>query len=98
MVTFELFAVPMLESLEGQEPQKLRFLHVRLKKDVRSKTGLTRFLPANLSGEFERCEVELVPWQGSGDVAATGRANCFLIVPPDREHIAAGEWVAVMLR
>jgi molybdopterin molybdotransferase len=98
MVTFELFAGPMLEALAGQTPQKLRFLHARLKKNIRSKTGLTRFLPANLSGEFERCEVELVAWHGSGDVAATGRANCYLIVPPDREHIAAGEWVAVMLR
>jgi molybdopterin molybdotransferase len=98
MVTFELFARPVLEALAGQSARKLVFLHARLKKEVRIKTGLRRFLPAVLSGEFEQSEVELVPWQGSGDIAATALANCFLVIPPDREHIAAGEWVAVMPR
>jgi molybdopterin molybdotransferase len=98
MVTFELFARPMLEALAGQSERKLVFLHARLKKEVRIKTGLRRFLPAVLSGEYEQSEVELVPWQGSGDIAATALANCFLVIPPAREHIAAGEWVAVMPR
>ena len=97
MVTFELFARPMLEALSGQSPQRLIFLHARLKKEIRIKTGLTRFLPAVLSGEFERSEVELVAWQGSGDIAATARANCYAVIPPDRECIRAGEWVAVMM-
>jgi molybdopterin molybdotransferase len=97
MVTFELFARTMLEALSGTVPGKLMFLHVRLKKEIRVKTGLTRFLPATLSGEFEHSEVELVPWQGSGDVAATARANCYAVVPPDREYIPAGEWIAVMM-
>ncbi len=96
MVTFELFARPMLEALAGQSPRKLIFLHARLKTEIRVKTGLTRFLPAILSGEFENSEVELVAWQGSGDIAATARANCYVVIPPDRERIAAGEWVAVM--
>ena len=96
MVTFELFARPMIEALSGRVPSKLIFLHVRLKKEIRVKTGLTRFLPAMLSGEFEQSEVELVSWQGSGDVAATARANCYAVIPPDRDYIPAGEWVAVM--
>ncbi|HET7893386.1 MAG TPA: gephyrin-like molybdotransferase Glp [Candidatus Sulfotelmatobacter sp.] len=96
MVTFELFARPMLEALAGQSPSPLQFLHARLKKEIRVKTGLKRFLPAILSGEFENCEVELVVWQGSGDIAATARANCYLVIPPSRERISAGEWVAVM--
>ncbi len=97
MVTFELFARPMLEALSGRVPSKLIFLHVRLKREIRIKTGLTRFLPAILSGEFEYSEVELVAWQGSGDVAATARANCYAVIPPDRESIPAGEWIPVML-
>jgi molybdopterin molybdotransferase len=96
MVTFELFARPMLEALAGMSPRKLAFLHARLKSDVRVRTGLKRFLPAILSGEFENAEVELVAWQGSGDIAATARANCYIVVPPDREHIATGEWVALL--
>jgi molybdopterin molybdotransferase len=98
MVTFELFARPMIEALAGQSPSKVRFLHARLKGDIRIKTGLTRFLPAVLSGEFENSEIELVPWQGSGDIAATARANCYVVLPPDREKIPAGEWVPVMMR
>ena len=98
MVTFELFARPMLESLAGMSPRRLKFLHAHLKSEIRVKTGLTRFLPAILSGEYENTQVELVPWQGSGDISARARANCYIVVPPDREHILAGEWVAVMLR
>jgi len=67
-----------------------------LQKEIRVKAGLKRFLPATLSGEFERVEVALVGWQGSGDVAAAARANCYIVVPEDRECIAAGEWVPVM--
>jgi molybdopterin molybdotransferase len=96
IVTFELFARPMLEALTGQSPRSLAFLHARLKREIRVKTGLTRFLPAMLSGEFECAEVELVAWQGSGDIAATARANCYIVIPADREQIPAGEWVAVM--
>ena len=97
MVTFELFARPILEALSGKVPSKLIFPHLRLKKEIRIKPGLTRFLPAVLSGEFEHSEVELVRWQGSGDVAATARANCYAVIPPDREYIPAGEWIPVMM-
>jgi molybdopterin molybdotransferase len=98
MVTFELFARPMLEALAGQSPRNRPFVHARLKTEIRIKPGLKRFLPAMLSGEFENSEVELVAWQGSGDIAATARANCYIVISPERECIAAGEWVAVMLR
>ncbi|HYA95169.1 MAG TPA: gephyrin-like molybdotransferase Glp [Terriglobales bacterium] len=98
MVTFEIFVRPILDALCGASPRKLRFLQARLGTEIRTKTGLTRFLPARLSGEFERTEVELVRWQGSGDTAAMARADCFLVVPPDRERLAAGEMVSVLLR
>jgi len=97
MVTFKLFAQPMIAALAGMKPQPLIFLKARLKSEIRMKTGLKRFLPAVLSGEFENAEVELVAWQGSGDIAALARANCFLVVPPDREQMAAGEWVSLLM-
>jgi molybdopterin molybdotransferase len=98
MVTFELFAKPMIEGLSGMRPDPLIFLHARLKSEIKTKTGLKRFLPGVLSGEFEHGEVELARWYGSGDVAGTARANCYIVIPPDRGRIAAGEWVAVMKR
>jgi molybdopterin molybdotransferase len=98
MVTFELFAKPLLEALAGISLRNLVFTHAKLKSEIRTKTGLKRFLPAMLSGEFERGEVELVRWQGSGDVASVARANCYAVIPPDRERIEAGEWLPVLLR
>jgi molybdopterin molybdotransferase len=98
MVTFELFAKPMIEALAGQTLQPLIFLAARLKSEIRTKTGLKRFLPAILSGEFEKAEVELAQWQGSGDIAALAKANCYIVIPPDRERIAAGEWVSLLMR
>lgn len=93
MVTFELFARPLLDALSGAQPAPLLFPQFRLKAEVRTRTGLTRFLPARAAGD----EVERLPWQGSGDVASMARANCFLVVPPDRDRLAAGELVSVLL-
>ena len=98
MVTFELFARPMIEALAGMTPQPLVFLRAQLKSEIRTKTGLKRFLPAVLVGEFENAEVELARWQGSGDIAALARANCYVVVPPERERIEVGEWVSVLSR
>jgi molybdopterin molybdotransferase len=98
MVTFELFARPVLEALAGMPPRKLAFLNARLKTDIKTKPGLKRFLPAILSGEFENTEVELVAWHGSGDIASMTRANCYVVVSPDRDKIQAGDWVPVLPR
>ena len=85
-------------TLAGLAVRTLTFVHAKLKTEIRTKTGLKRFLPGVLSGEFENTEVELVRWQGSGDLAAVARSNCYVVVPPDRERIAAGEWVPILLR
>src|SRR5690242_8803074 len=80
MVTFELFVRPLLDALSGAPVTPLRFLSAQLKSEVKTKPGLTRFLPATLSGEFERSTVELSKWQGSGDIATQTRTNCYLVV------------------
>lgn len=98
MVTFELFARPIVEALAGMSPRRLIFVYAKLKSEIRVKPGLRRFLPAILSGEFEGSQVELVPWQGSGDIAATAKANCYIVIPADREQIPAGDFVALMMR
>ena len=56
MVTFQLFARPVIDALAGVSPRKPTFLKARLKAEIKTKTGLTRFLPALLSGEFENAE------------------------------------------
>jgi len=98
MVTFDLLVRPLLEALSGASPRPLRFVQAKLKSEVRVKTGLTRFLPAVLGGEFQQAEVEPVRWQGSGDVGAGARADCYLVVLPDRDCLAAGEMVPILLK
>ncbi len=98
MVTFELFARQMVEALSGAGPSRLKSASAKLKKDFKTKTGLTRFLPAIVSGGLYDPEVEVVPWQGSGDMLAAARANCYLVVPPDREKLVKGEMVTVVMR
>lgn len=98
MVTFELFARPLLDALAGMSSSKLTFVHVKLKSEIQVKPGLKRFLPAIISGEFENSQVELVPWQGSGDIAATARSNCYIVIPADRDRIPSGEFVPILMR
>jgi molybdopterin molybdotransferase len=97
MVTFQLFVQPVLDGLSGAKARALPFAQAALRKDFSSKTGLTRFLPASLSGLHERPEVELIRWQGSGDLMAASRANCYIVVPPDKEQFVAGEMITVLM-
>lgn len=98
MVTFDLFARPLVEALGGAIPARLAAAKARLRVPVKTKTGLTRFLPAILQGSLEDPHVEAVPWQGSGDLLASARSNCYLVVPPDRDQIPAGEMVTVLVQ
>jgi molybdopterin molybdotransferase len=97
MVTFQLFVQPVLDGLSGAPVRALPFAQARLRSELRTKTGLTRFLPARLGGTLQQPEVELVHWQGSGDLMAVSRSNCYIVVPPDREQLAAGDRVTVLL-
>ena len=98
MVTFLLFVVPALDLLAGAPARPLPLLEVTLGEPLKEKPGMTHFLPARVEWRGESAEVRPLPWQGSGDIAALSRANCFLVVPADRQDIAAGERVSVLPR
>jgi molybdopterin molybdotransferase len=55
-------------------------------------------LPAHMEGQGVAREVKVLKWQGSGDVAALGKANCFVVVPAEREKLEVGEKVEVLVR
>jgi molybdopterin molybdotransferase len=101
-VTFLLFAAPILAALAGSRESTPRFALARLSKDTdkHSKPGLTRFLPASCTfsaAAGQLPEVALVPWQGSGDIAALARSNCFLVVPEETSTLEAGAIVRILL-
>jgi molybdopterin molybdotransferase len=98
MVTFELFVAPAIDLLGGAEARALPLTEARLGEALNEKPGLTHFLPAQVEWHGGTPEVKALKWQGSGDIAALANANCFLVVPADRDKIAAGERVSVLLR
>ena len=98
MVTFELFVTPALDLLSGAEARPLPLLEARLGETLHEKPGLTHFLPARVEWKAATAEVRALKWQGSGDIAAVAKANCFLVVPADRDQIQAGEPVPILLR
>jgi molybdopterin molybdotransferase len=98
MVTFELFVAPAMDLLSGAEARALPLVEARLAEAMKEKTGLTQFLPARVEWRGAMPEVKALRWQGSGDITALSKANCFLLVPADREKIEIGEYVSVLLR
>ena len=98
MVTFEIFARVALDYLAGKTTSRLPFLSARLANDFKHKPVLTRFLPAVLRGDSSDVTVDRVQWQGSGDLVALARADCFLVATPERDSWKAGEWIAILPR
>ena len=96
MITFETIARGALEKMQGITNPILPLLKARLAKPVSQKTGLTRFLPANLSADGST--VEPAVSGGSGDLPALARCNAFLVTKPDREVWAAGEDIRVLVK
>jgi molybdopterin molybdotransferase len=97
-VTFACFVEPMLRAMRGAKAEVPRFVLATLRDDVPGKTGLTRVLPARLKANRVRSEVELVVWQGSGDMATNARANCYAVLPSDVEGFQSGDVITVLLR
>jgi molybdopterin molybdotransferase len=98
MVTFELFVVPAIDLLGGAIARDLPLVEARLAAALNEKPGLTHFLPARVEWRGTTPEVKSLPWQGSGDIAALARANCFLVVAADRAQVNVGETVPILLR
>lgn len=99
-VTFRLFAAQVLAQLAGNAHLGPPFALARLARECKGKPGLTRFVPAGCNfsppaGELP--SVAAVEWQGSGDLAAFARSNCFIVVPDKADLLAAGEIVQILL-
>jgi molybdopterin molybdotransferase len=97
-VTFHCFVEPFLRILCGEDIAGPRFVQATLAEDVPGRSGLMRVLPARLTTDLREPSVRLVSWQGSGDLAANARANCYAVLPPDRGEFRRGEVISVLLR
>lgn len=99
-VTFLLFAAPVLAALAGRRDIGPRFALAQLAAEVKGNAALTRFLPACCTfGGSARALPRVAPvsWQGSGDIAALARSNCFLVLPEKTERWDAETLVHILL-
>lgn len=94
--TFHLFAAPVLATLGGDTASRPRFAIAQYASEWQGKSGLTRFLPARCDFSLAP-RVELIPWQGSGDLAAYGRSNCLLVIPEECKELHPGDLVSILL-
>jgi molybdopterin molybdotransferase len=97
-VTFHCFVDPFLRALSGAGLHSPRFVQATLAEETPGKAGLTRILPASLASDRICPTVKVIGWQGSGDLSANARANCYAVLPADRASFAAGDVVTVLLR
>ena len=95
MVTFLLFAAPVLRALAGETNLTPDFAQAVLTA-AEPPADITRFLPAHLDADWDHATVRRIPWQGSGDLAATAQSNCFVVLPPSTA-VEAGASVQVLL-
>jgi molybdopterin molybdotransferase len=96
-VTFHCFVGPLLRALCGAGVAGPRFVQATLAEVAKGKNGLTRILPAIVRHDLERPEVRIVGSQGSGDLAANSRSNCYAVLPEGRD-CKAGDVISVLLR
>jgi molybdopterin molybdotransferase len=96
LVTFTLFAAPLLAAITGQKHLGPEFAEAELTESVEIKPNLTRFLPAYLESTAAGATIRPIPWQGSGDQSAAAKSNFFLVIPEGTEQLNPGEAVTFL--
>jgi molybdopterin molybdotransferase len=98
MVTFELFARPVIRRMLGHTRLFRRPVPVVLTEPVRIHAPLTHFLRVIVDlGEDGVATAKLTGPQGSGILTSMSLANALLVVPEDRPALEAGEVLHALL-
>lgn len=97
MVTFELFARPVIRRLRGEHDVFPRPIHVRVREDVSIGAPLTHFMRVVVTWDDGEPWAKLTGPQGSGLLTSMSLANALLVVPPDRPVVRAGEVASAIL-
>jgi molybdopterin molybdotransferase len=91
LVTFELFARPLLRVLAGHRRPHRRVVPVVLTEQVQLAAPLTHYLRAVLNTDAEgRTTASLTGAQSSGMLTSMAAADALLVLPGDRTTIPAG--------
>jgi molybdopterin molybdotransferase len=96
-VTFELFVRPALLKLQGASVLSRPRVGVVLDSPLRNRSGRTCHQPARVRFEGGRLVARSLRSTGSGDLLAHARANALVVLPAEREQVAAGETAEALL-
>lgn len=93
--TFHEFVAPVLRRLAGLRPDPLDAIAARLPSRYNSEPGRTEYVLVNLV-DGPGGLIAYPMGKGSGSVTAFSRADGFVAIPRQVEHLDAGEAVAVV--
>jgi molybdopterin molybdotransferase len=98
-VCFELFARPAISALAGRGFRGLPVRRGRLTHEFRHQGDREAYLPARLTTSVAGSEtdLEILPWQGSADLATLARANCLARLSGERQEFVPGAEVEAVL-
>ena len=97
LVTFELFARPLIRKLLGHSLLFRRSLRVRAGETLTITAPLTHFLRARLDSDERGLVAKLTGPQGSGLLSSMASADALLVIPPERARVEVGEMVDALL-
>lgn len=97
MVTFELFARPLIRTQLGAAAVFRGMVRVRVLEDISIAAPLTHFMRGIVRWEIDGPSARLTGPQGSGLLTSMARANALLVIPADRPVVRAGESVDALL-
>ncbi|RME35768.1 MAG: molybdopterin molybdenumtransferase MoeA, partial [Gammaproteobacteria bacterium] len=96
MVTFYQFVQPALRRMQGEPPAEPLLVRARTVDRLKKRPGRTEFQRGRMERDTQgELTVSSVGNQGSGVLSSMHRANCFIILEPDRGGVEPGELVTV---
>jgi molybdopterin molybdotransferase len=97
MVTFELFARPLIRRLRGEARVFQRGVSVRVRDEISLAAPLTHFMRAAIDWADDGPWARLTGPQGSGLLTSMARADALLVIPAERPLVRPGETVKALL-
>jgi putative molybdopterin biosynthesis protein len=93
--TFHEFVAPVLRRMAGLRPDPRESIPARIPARFNSEIGRTEYVLVGLVDGPDG-PIAYPMGKGSGSVTAFGRADGFIAIPREREHLARGESVSVV--
>jgi molybdopterin molybdotransferase len=98
MVCFEQFVLPALRRLMGHRRLFRRTIPAQLAQAVKSRQGRVEFIRATLSRDASGAYLATPDAsQSSGDILSMARADALLVIPGERNGLAADETAQMQL-